>query len=76
MNPAVLVAVSFMVPLACLGLLLTLSWLEDTLDDEMKAPDLSQPHQAILTMPVEVEVDPVQISPGVDPDVAPPVPAT
>jgi len=76
MNSAVLVAVSFMVPLVCLGLLMTLSWLEDTLDDDMKTPVLSNPHRAILTMPAEVEADAVQTSPGAEPDVPPPVPAT
>jgi len=82
MNSAVLVAVSITVPLVCLGLLMTLSWLEDSLDDESTRLDLSQPHLPILTMPVEAdavvdaEVDAVQISPSTEPDVGMATPAT
>lgn len=76
MNSAVLVAVSVMVPLACLGLLMTLSWLEDSLDDDLTRLDLSQPDRPILTMPVEAEVDAVQISPSTEPDVGMATPAT
>jgi len=74
MNSAVLVAVSVMVPLVCLGLLMTLSWLEDSLDDDLTRLDLSQPDRPILTMPVEV--DAVQISPSTEPDVGMATPAT
>lgn len=51
MDVAVLVAVSITVPLVCLGLLMTLSWLEDTLDGDVKERELSHPPAPIATMP-------------------------
>ena len=49
MNSAVLVAVWVVVPLVCLGLLMTLSWFEDSPEDEVKKRELSHPRVPTLT---------------------------
>jgi hypothetical protein len=51
MHPALLVALSMIVPFACLGLLLFLSWLEDTLDDGVKKAERRYVPEPIRAVP-------------------------
>ena len=63
MHPALLVAFSLSVPVACLGLLLFLSWLEDTLNDDVMKTERRHSPAPITTMPATQAVVPDPASP-------------
>lgn len=52
MHPVVLVALSALTPFCCLGLLLFLGWLEDTLDADVKKAERRRMPQPIRAIPV------------------------
>ena len=77
MHPALLVGLSMLVPLACLALLMMLSWLEDTLDDESQSPAPSRVPAPIRSFPVPqaAEVAPERTPEAPAPEPAPePIP--
>lgn len=51
MHPLVLVVVSLLIPFFCLGLLLWLSWLEDTLPEDVKRTERRNLPQRVAAMP-------------------------
>lgn len=61
MHPAVMVSLSLLVPLACLGLLLFLSWLEDTLDADVVRSERRHDPAPVLAIRVtpEPEAEPM-----------------
>jgi hypothetical protein len=53
MHPVVMLAISALIPLICLGLLMWLSWLEDTLPADVRKTERSFEPDPILAVPVE-----------------------
>jgi hypothetical protein len=69
MNPVLLVAAIATVPAICLGLLLWLSWLEDTLDRSVERAQRRSVPEPILAIPVQRVTSPV--APAARPDTEP-----
>ena len=52
MHPVVVLAISMGIPFACLGLLLWLAWLEDTLEQDVKRTERHTAPAPVLAVPV------------------------
>ena len=82
MHPGLLLATSAMVPFACLGLLMWLSWLEDTLVEDVKRTERRHVPEPIVAFPVQrAEVTPLPVKPApaataAQPEPTPATPAT
>ena len=62
MHPALLVALSVFVPFGCLGLLLFLAKLEDTLPNDVERTERSHVPEPILAIPLPPEPTPVPVA--------------
>ena len=51
MHPALMVALSVLVPFGCLGLLLFLSWLEDTLAEDVRKAERRYAPEPVVAVP-------------------------
>jgi hypothetical protein len=69
MNPVLLVAAVATVPAICLGLLLWLSWLEDTLESSVERAERRNVPEPILAIPVQRVSSPV--APAAQPEAEP-----
>ncbi|HJR37662.1 MAG TPA: hypothetical protein VJ819_04695 [Nocardioidaceae bacterium] len=68
MHPALLVALSVFVPFGCLGLLLFLAKLEDTLPNDVERSERSNVPEPILAIPLS---EPMPAPPVAQPEPAP-----
>lgn len=66
MHPALLLALSMTVPVACLALLLWLSWLEDTLGESVRKAERRRAPEAVRAIPVPrpAPVAPAPVAPA------------